>query len=73
MRRTVFDEDHEAFRAMVRDFLAREVVPVFPDWEKAGAAPRDFYRQAGKLGILGMLVPEEYGGGGLAASSSTPW
>ncbi|MEV1239968.1 acyl-CoA dehydrogenase family protein [Nonomuraea sp. NPDC050022] len=64
MRRTVFDEDHEAFRAIVRDFLAREVVPVFPEWEKAGAAPRDFYRQVGKLGILGMLVPEEYGGGG---------
>ncbi|MCA2226401.1 acyl-CoA dehydrogenase family protein [Nonomuraea aurantiaca] len=64
MRRTVFDEDHEAFRTIVRDFLTREVVPVFPEWEKAGAAPRDFYRQVGKLGILGMLVPEEYGGGG---------
>ncbi|MFI7706780.1 acyl-CoA dehydrogenase family protein [Nonomuraea sp. NPDC049480] len=64
MRRTVFGEDHEAFRATVRDFLAREVVPVFPEWEKAGAAPRDFYRLLGKLGILGMQVPEEYGGGG---------
>ncbi|TMR99864.1 acyl-CoA dehydrogenase family protein [Nonomuraea basaltis] len=64
MRRTVFDEDHEAFRATVRDFLAREVVPVFPEWEKAGAAPRDFYRLLGKLGVLGLQVPEEYGGGG---------
>ncbi|MFD1543509.1 acyl-CoA dehydrogenase family protein [Nonomuraea guangzhouensis] len=64
MRRTVFDDDHEAFRATVRDFLAREVVPVFPEWEKAGAAPRDFYRLLGKLGILGLQVPEEYGGGG---------
>ncbi|WP_188190255.1 acyl-CoA dehydrogenase family protein [Nonomuraea sp. SYSU D8015] len=64
MRRTVFDEDHEAFRATVRDFLVREVVPVYPEWEKAGAAPRDFYRLAGKLGILGLQVPEEYGGGG---------
>ncbi|GAA2430584.1 acyl-CoA dehydrogenase family protein [Actinomadura vinacea] len=64
MRRTVFDDDHEAFRATVRDLLAREVAPVFPEWEKAGAAPRDFYRLLGKLGILGMQVPEEYGGGG---------
>ncbi|SEH00981.1 acyl-CoA dehydrogenase [Nonomuraea solani] len=64
MRRTVFDDDHEAFRATVRDFLAREVVPVFPEWEKAGAPPRDFYRLLGGLGILGLQVPEEYGGGG---------
>jgi acyl-CoA dehydrogenase len=64
LRRTVYDEDHEAFRATVRDFLAREVVPVFPQWEKAGAAPREFYRRAGKLGLLGLQVPEEYGGGG---------
>ncbi|MFI0445649.1 acyl-CoA dehydrogenase family protein [Actinomadura sp. 6N118] len=64
MRRTVFDDDHEAFRATVRDVLAREVVPVFPEWEKAGAAPRGFYRLLGKLGILGVRVPEEYGGGG---------
>jgi len=64
MRRTVFDDDHEAFRATVRDFLAREVVPIFPAWEKAGAAPRDFYRRLGKLGVLGLQVPEEYGGGG---------
>jgi acyl-CoA dehydrogenase len=64
MRRTVFDADHEAFRATVRDFLTREVVPVYPQWERAGAAPRDFYRQVGKLGMLGLQVPEEYGGGG---------
>ncbi|KAB2344532.1 acyl-CoA dehydrogenase family protein [Actinomadura rudentiformis] len=64
MRRTVFDDDHEVFRATVRDVLAREVVPVFPEWEKAGAAPRGFYRLLGKLGVLGVRVPEEYGGGG---------
>ncbi|MEV0149909.1 MULTISPECIES: acyl-CoA dehydrogenase family protein [unclassified Nonomuraea] len=64
MRRTIFGADHEAFRAVVRDFLAREVVPLFPAWEKAGAAPRDLYRSLGELGILGLQVPEEYGGGG---------
>ncbi len=64
MRRTVYDEDQDAFRATVRDFLTREMVPVFPQWEKAGAAPREFYRQVGQLGMLGLQVPEEYGGGG---------
>jgi alkylation response protein AidB-like acyl-CoA dehydrogenase len=64
LRRTVFDADQEAFRATVRDFLTREIVPVYPRWEQAGAAPREFYHQAGKLGLLGLQVPEEYGGGG---------
>ncbi|AXI79098.1 acyl-CoA dehydrogenase family protein [Peterkaempfera bronchialis] len=65
MRRTVFTEDHEAFRATVRDFIAKEVVPVYPEWEKAGHAPRDFYLKLGELGVFGIEVPEEYGGAGM--------
>ncbi|MCD0483991.1 acyl-CoA dehydrogenase family protein [Streptacidiphilus sp. ASG 303] len=65
MRRTVFSEDHEAFRATVREFIAKEVVPVYPEWEKAGHAPRDFYRRLGELGVFGIEVPEEYGGAGM--------
>lgn len=64
LRRTVFDEDHEAFRAMVRTFLEREIAPQYAEWEKAGAPPRGFYRRAGELGILGVQVPAAYGGGG---------
>jgi acyl-CoA dehydrogenase len=64
MQRTVFDQDHAAFRETVREFLAREVVPLYPQWEEAGAPPREFYRSAGKLGLLGLQVPTEYGGGG---------
>ncbi|MDL4777063.1 MULTISPECIES: acyl-CoA dehydrogenase family protein [Thermomonosporaceae] len=64
MRRTVFNEDHEAFRATIRDFIAAEVVPVFPDWEEAGHPPRDFYNKLGELGVFGITVPEEYGGAG---------
>jgi acyl-CoA dehydrogenase len=40
VRRDVFTADHEAFREVVRDFLAKEVVPHFPEWEKAGHLPR---------------------------------
>ena len=64
MRRTIYDDSHEDFRAMVRDFIEKEVVPVHHEWEEAGHPPRDFYRRLGELGILGVQVPDEYGGGG---------
>ncbi|MEW2134851.1 acyl-CoA dehydrogenase family protein [Streptomyces sp. NPDC005435] len=62
MLRTVYSEDHEAFRATVRDFIEKEVVPVFHEWEQLGHPPRDFYRELGDLGVLGIEVPEEFGG-----------
>jgi acyl-CoA dehydrogenase len=62
LRRTVFNEGHEAFRRVVRDFLAEEVVPRYPEWEKAGRPPREFWRGAARVGILGVGVPEAYGG-----------
>ena len=65
MRRTVFTEDHEAFRETIRDFIAKEVVPVYPEWEQQGHAPRDFYLKLGELGVFGIEVPEEYGGAGM--------
>ena len=64
MRRTLFEETHEDFRLMVRDFLAREVVPSYEDWRRAGLVPRDLFTALGKLGIIGTAIPEEYGGGG---------
>lgn len=69
MKRAILTEEHEAFRASVRQFIAREVLPVYPDWEEVGHPPREFYRQLGKLGVLGLWVPEEYGGGGAASYS----
>ena len=65
MRRTVYTEDHEAFRATIRDFIAKEVVPVYPEWEKDGHPPRDFYRRLAELGVFGIEIPEEYGGAGM--------
>ncbi|MEV5849786.1 acyl-CoA dehydrogenase family protein [Streptomyces sp. NPDC048179] len=64
MRRTLFEQDHQDFRLLVRDFIAREVLPVYEDWRRAGLVPRDLFTSMGKLGILGTAVPEEYGGGG---------
>ncbi|GGT16144.1 acyl-CoA dehydrogenase [Streptomyces kurssanovii] len=65
MRRTVFNEDHEAFRDTIRAFIEAEVVPVYDEWFAAGQAPRDFYYKLGELGIFGINVPEEFGGAGL--------
>ena len=64
MRRTLFEQDHEDFRLLVRDFIAREVLPVYEDWRRAGLVPRELFTAMGKLGIIGTAVPEEYGGGG---------
>ncbi|MEX3101683.1 MULTISPECIES: acyl-CoA dehydrogenase family protein [unclassified Streptomyces] len=64
MRRNVFTADHEAFRELVRDVVAKEVVPHYAEWEKAGRLPRSFFERLGSLGLLGVAVPEGYGGGG---------
>ncbi|MEW5633290.1 acyl-CoA dehydrogenase family protein, partial [Streptomyces hydrogenans] len=53
MPRTVFNEEHEAFRQMVRDFLVKEAVPHLQEWGEAKAVSRDFYRKLGSLGLLG--------------------
>ncbi|MGW4200510.1 acyl-CoA dehydrogenase family protein [Streptomyces sp. NPDC004726] len=65
MRRSVYNEDHEAFRETIRAFIEAEVTPVYDEWYAAGQAPRDFYYKLGELGVFGIEVPEEYGGAGL--------
>jgi alkylation response protein AidB-like acyl-CoA dehydrogenase len=61
----LYEAEHEAFRAMVRDFLAKEVVPHHAAWEEAGIVDRSVWLKAGQQGLLGMDVAEEYGGGGI--------
>ncbi|WP_030250027.1 acyl-CoA dehydrogenase family protein [Streptomyces violens] len=65
MKRTVFDEDHEAFRDTIRAFIEGEVVPVYDEWFAAGQVPREFYSKLADLGLFGINVPEEFGGAGL--------
>jgi alkylation response protein AidB-like acyl-CoA dehydrogenase len=65
MDRTIFDDEHEAFRTSFRTWLDREVVPHYLEWEQAGIVPHDLFVEAGKHGFLGMSIPEEYGGGGV--------
>ena len=65
VRRSVFTEEHEAFRSVIREFVAKEVVPHYADWERAGQVPRELYRGLGELGVFGIQVPEEFGGAGV--------
>ena len=64
MQRTIYDEDHEAFRGAVRGFLDRHVRPCMSDIQAAHAIPRQIWLAAGEQGLLGLQVPEEYGGSG---------
>jgi long-chain-acyl-CoA dehydrogenase len=64
MQRTIYDEDHEAFRSSVREFLDREVRPHLEEHLAEKALGRDFWLAAGKQGFLGLEIPEEYGGAG---------
>jgi alkylation response protein AidB-like acyl-CoA dehydrogenase len=65
MRRTLFEDDHEAFREAFRAFLDKEVVPHLDEWDAAGVVPRELFTIAGRSGFLGIDIPEEYGGGGV--------
>ncbi|MFF3140012.1 acyl-CoA dehydrogenase family protein [Streptomyces mirabilis] len=65
MRRELLTADHEAFRQLVREFVAKEVVPHYTEWEHAGRLPRELFEKLGSLGVLGMSIPEAYGGAGL--------
>jgi len=66
VRRTLFEPEHEALRASVREFLDRHVRPRHEEFIAARQIPREIWIEAGKQGFLGLLIPEEYGGGGVA-------
>jgi len=69
MRRTLFEDVHEDFRASFRTFLEREVLGDegrYGEWERAGIVPREVFALAGRGGFLGMAVPERYGGASAA-------
>jgi acyl-CoA dehydrogenase len=65
MEREIFGRDHDEFRALVRGFLEREVLPEYSSWEQAGETPRSIWERAGDMGLLGTAIPEEYGGSGM--------
>jgi acyl-CoA dehydrogenase len=67
VHRTIFDESHDAFREVVRKFLQQEAAPEQHQWIAAGAPPRRFFDRVAELGVMGMQIPAEYGGGGVSS------
>ena len=63
--RTAYNEDHEAFRQSVRQFLQKEVAPHAKQWQEEGIGPKSIWPKAGEVGMLCPTVPVEYGGLGL--------
>jgi len=58
------DEELDIFADAVGQFFEKECAPHVPAWRKAGVVPRDIWKKAGEMGLLGASVPEEYGGAG---------
>jgi alkylation response protein AidB-like acyl-CoA dehydrogenase len=58
--------EYRPFREVVRSFLAREVIPFHSEWNKQGQVDREVWRAAGKTGLLGFEVPEDFGGAATA-------
>ncbi|WP_030164878.1 MULTISPECIES: acyl-CoA dehydrogenase family protein [Actinomycetes] len=65
MRRTVFETEHDQLRETTRQFVEREIAPHAEQWEREGQVDRSAYLAAGKYGLIGFNLPEEFGGGGM--------
>ena len=64
MDRTIYSDDHEDFRDTCAAFLAKKVSPNIEEYIEQKALPRDFWLAAGEQGLLGLEIPEEFGGSG---------
>ena len=64
MSRFGYSEEHEQFRRTVRSFFDKELEPHYRTYAARGGVDKEFWLKAGKAGLLGLCVPEEYGGPG---------
>lgn len=64
----IFTEEQEMMRKMVRDFATNEITPFIEKMEK-DEFPREILRKMGELGLMGIPIPEEYGGSGMDFTS----
>lgn len=66
MDRDIYDEDHEAFRDVVKEFVKRFATNEHREkWDAEGEVDRGTLRAAGESGLMGLAVPEEFGGAGM--------
>ena len=60
----VVEENKTMIREMIRDFAAKEIEPHKMEWDETQYFPGDLFRKMGELGLMGIFVPELYGGSG---------
>ena len=65
MDKLFFTEEHIMIQQMVRDFAESKVLPISLELDKQQKFPKDLVLEMGDLGLMGMIVPEKYGGFGL--------
>src|SRR2546428_1334492 len=58
-------EHHQMIRDSVRELVQREIVPLAPAWDREERFPFEGVEKLAELGVMGIVVPEEYGGAGL--------
>jgi alkylation response protein AidB-like acyl-CoA dehydrogenase len=58
-------EEHEMIRQAARDFAQKEIAPIAAEFDESGEFPLETVRKMGSLGLMGIEVPEEYGGAGM--------
>ena len=58
-------ESQTMIAQMVKDFAQKHIKPKVMEWDEAQIFPVEIFKQLGELGLMGVLVPEEYGGSGL--------
>ncbi len=58
-------ENQQMIAKMVKDFAEKNIRPKVMEWDEAQIFPVEIFKQLGELGLMGVLVPEEYGGSGL--------
>ncbi|MFZ4102275.1 MAG: acyl-CoA dehydrogenase family protein [Sphingobacterium thalpophilum] len=59
-------ENQQMIITMVRDFAEKHIRPHVMEWDEAQTFPVETFKKLGELGLMGVLVPEEYGGSGLS-------
>ena len=57
-----YTEQQKMIQQMVLDFTKKEIVPYYQQWDEKQVFPSELFKKAGKLGFMGVLVPEKYGG-----------
>src|SRR5512136_1210756 len=67
MRRGPESPEERAFRQAVRAYLVDKVLPHVQEWEGAKLVSKSLYAELGALGVTGLQIPEEFGGGGQAS------